>query len=293
MQVTIHPAEPSDVPTLVDLYDRAYHGGYSACFDRYGPASPQDFWWVQSEKPVYLVEINHKPYGLIIVGRMGRQLLVEEVVVHTPVVGRVGDAQAKTEEGVLKSVHEFLVKRFQEEHQDLLTLRCAETNAAVLNLVRRHDFTFANALVVATGAARRAAQLPEGYIVRRAAAADARPVARLQEETLHVPVRPGDLDNLWKQGETRVFLAEREKFPVGLAMAQVKDGVGRWTVGVREAHRGKGIGMVLAQEALQVFHAKHLISVTTYWALDPSAAGFVRSLNAQTERTYLYFEKRL
>jgi GNAT superfamily N-acetyltransferase len=293
MQVTIHPAEPSDVPTLVDLYDRAYHGGYSACFDRYGPASPQDFWWVQSEKPVYLVEIDRKPSGLIIVGRMGRQLLVEEVVVHPPAAGRDADGQAKVEEGVLKSVHDFLVKRFHEERQDLLTVRCVETNAMVLNMVRRHDFTFANALVVATGAARREARVPEGYSVRRAAAADARPVARLQEETLHVPVRPDDLDALWKQGETRVFLAEREKFPVGLGMAQVKDGVGRWTVGVREGHRGKGIGTVLAQEVLQSFHTKHLTPVTTYWALDPSAAGFVRSLDVHTERTYLYFEKRL
>jgi GNAT superfamily N-acetyltransferase len=289
MQVTISPADPSHVPTLVDLYDRAYHGGYSACFDRYGPASPQDFWWVQSEKPVYLLQINRKPHGVIIFGRIGRQMLVEEVLIHAT----VGDAEASAEDGILTAVHDFLMKRFHAEHQDVLTLRCAETNALVLNLVRRFDFTFANALVVATGATRREVQVPAGYTVRRAAQADARPVARLQEETLHVTVRPDEIDSLWKQGETRVFLAEREKFPVAFIVAQVKDAVGRWTVGVREAHRGKGLGTVLAQEALQFFHTKHLTPVATYWALDARSAGFVQSLDARTERTYLYFEKRI
>lgn len=293
MQVTITPAEPSHVPTLVDLYDRAYRGGYSACFDRYGPATPQDFWWVQSEKQVFLLEINRKPQGVIIFGRTGRQMLVEEVLIAAPVGGRGGDAEAKTRDSVLNAVHDFLVKRFHGEHQDLLTLRCAETNAEVLNLVRRYDFTFANALVVATGAAQKEARLPAGYTVRRAGQTDSQPVARLQEETLNVAALPDVLNRLWKQADTRVFLAEREKFPVGFLIAQVKDGVGRWTIGVREAHRGRGLGTALVQEALQFFSANHFTPMTTYWALDPQSAGFVRSLNARTERTYLYFEKHI
>lgn len=293
MQVTITPAELSHVPTLVDLYDRAYRGGYSACFDRYGPAAPQDFWWVQSEKQVFLLEINRKSQGVIVFGRTGRQMLVEEVLIAAPVGGRGGDAEVKTRDSVLNAVYDFLVKRFHGEHQDLLTLRCAETNAEVLNLVRRYDFTFANALVVVTGAAQKEARLPTGYTVRRAGQTDAQPVARLQEETLNVAVLPDVLHRLWKQADTRVFLAEREKFPVGFLIAQVKDGVGRWTVGVREAHRGRGLGTALVQEALQFFSANHFTPIATYWALDPQSAGFVRSLNARTERTYLYFEKRI
>ena len=293
MQVTIIPAEPSHVATLVDLYDRAYRGGYSACFDRYGPASPQDFWWVQSEKPVFLLEINRKPHGMIIFGRRGRQMVVEEVLIPAPLGGRAGDAEAKTLHSILNAVHDFVVKRFHGEHQDLLTLRCAETNAEVLNLVRRYDFTFANALVVATGAARKEARVPAGYTVRRAGQADSHAVVQLQEETLHVTVLPDVLNRLWKQADTRVLVAEREKFPVGFLIAQVKDGMGRWTVGVREAHRGKGLGTVLVQEALQFFSAKHFTPMTTYWALDAPSAAFARSLDARTERTYLYFEKRI
>jgi GNAT superfamily N-acetyltransferase len=207
--------------------------------------------------------------------------------------GREGNAEAKAVDSVLNTVHDFLVKRFHGEHQDLLTLRCAETNAEVLNLVRRYDFTFANALVVATGAARKEARPPAGYTVRRAGQADSRAVARLQEETLHVTVLPDVLNRLWKQPDTRVFLAEREKFPAGFLIAQVKDSVGRWTVGVREAHRGKRVGTVLIQEALQFFAASHVTPMTAYWALDVPAAGFARSLDARTERTYLYFEKRI
>lgn len=293
MRLTIRAAGPSDVPSLVEIYDGAYHGGYSACFDRYGPSSPQDFWWVQSEKPVYLVDLNQQPQGLIILGKVGRQMLVEELLVHTPDASREPARRAKLEEAALTQVHDFLIKRFQEERQDLVTLRCTETNPAGLLLARRFGFSFANALVVAAGAARRETLAPAGYAFRRASNADARNVARLHEETLNVRVRPEDLDSLLKHADTCVYLAEREQFPVGLALAQAKDGVGRWTVGVREAHRHKGLGLALAQETFQFFASKKLTPITTYWALDAEAARFVRSLDAKTERTYLYFEKRI
>src|SRR2546430_16629072 len=87
MRLTIRPAGPSDVPSLVEIYDRAYHGGYSACFDRYGPSTPQDFWWIQSEKPVYLIDLNQQRCGLIILGGAGRQWLVEGGLFHTPDAG--------------------------------------------------------------------------------------------------------------------------------------------------------------------------------------------------------------
>jgi len=293
MRLTIRPAGPSDVPSLVEIYDRAYHGGYSACFDRYGPSTPQDFWWIQSEKPVYLIDVNQLPCGLIILGRAGRQWLVEEVLVHTPDAGREQARRAKLEETVLNDVHDFVIRRFQEERQEMVRLRCTETNPVGLLLARRYEFSFANALVVASGAARRATSAPDGYAFRRASNADARSVARLHEETLNVRVRPEDLDHLLKHADTRVFLAEREQFPVGLALAQAKDGVGRWTVGVREAHRRKGLGLALTQETLQFFASKKLMPITTYWALDTETARFVRSLDAKTERAYLYFEKHI
>lgn len=285
MRLTIRPAAPSDVPTLVALYDHVYRGGYSACFDRYGPANPADFWWVQSEKPVYLLELDTKPAGLIILGKVRRQMLVEELVFGVPDGAR--------EDTVLRQLHDFIVERFQNERQDHLTLRCAETNASALSLVHRFGFAFANALVVAAGAARREATLPGGYLIRRGSPADAGGIARLHEDSLNVTVRSEDLDTLWKQADTRVFLAEREQFPVGLSLAQAKDGVGRWTVGVRDAHRRKGIGTALAQEALQFFAGKKLAPITTYWALDAPASQFVRGLGGRTERTYLYFEKRI
>lgn len=293
MRLAIRPASPSDVPNLVEIYDGAYHGGYSACFDRYGPATPQDFWWVQSEKAVFLLEVNQRAGGLIILGKVGRELLVEEFLLHAPTAGREPDGRVKLEESTISHAHEFLVKKFQEERQDHVTLRCVESNPAGLLLARRHGFSFANALVVASGAVRPQAAPPAGYAIRRASSVDARSVARLHDEALNTPVRPEDLDTLLKHSETRVFIAEREAFPVGLALAQAKDGVGRWTVGVRDAHRHKGLGRALAQEALQFFAAKHLTPVTTYWALDAAASRFARGLGVRTERTYLYLEKQI
>jgi len=242
---------------------------------------------------VFIIDLNQRPGGLIILGKVGRQLLVEEFLIHTPAASREPDGRGQLEETVVNRSHEFLVKKFQDERQDLVTLRCAETNPAGLLLARRHGFSFANALVVASGAVRGEAPAPAGYTIRRASQADARSVARLHEETLRVPVRSEDLHNLSKQSDMRVFLAEREAFPVGLALAQAKDGVGRWTVGVRDAHRHKGLGRALAQETLQFFAARKLAPITTYWALDTEAARFARSLEVRTERTYLYFEKRI
>src|SRR3989442_4531959 len=112
MRLTIRPAGPSDVPSLVEIYDRAYHGGYSACFDRYGPSTPQDFWWIQSEKPVYLIDLNQQPCGLIILGGAGRQWLVEEVLVHTPDAGRQPARRAKPEEAGLNDTAAIVIRRF-------------------------------------------------------------------------------------------------------------------------------------------------------------------------------------
>lgn len=293
MRLTIRPADPNDVALLVELYDQIYAGGYSACFDRYGPATPQDFWWVQSEKAVYLVEINGQPAGLVIVGNAGRRLLVEELLLRLSGDAKRSDAHERADGTVVRRLHDFLVKRFQEERQDQVALRCAELNAHALMLVHQFGFAFTNALIVAAGAARTECTVPSPYFIRRAAPADGRSIARLHEETLDVTVRGEDLDAIWKHSDARVFVAEREKFPVGLAIAQVKDGVGRWTVGVQEAHRRKGIGMALAQEALQFFHARKLTPITTYWALDMEAGRFVRRLGGKTERTYLYFEKTI
>ena len=295
-KLVFRPAEPADVAALVSLYDRHYRGGYSACFDRYGPATPQNFWWVQSEKSVTVVELNRHPVGLVILGRSGKRLLAEEVLL---------DAVPEGGDPPLRQLHDWLTARFQQERQDVLTMRCAEINAAVLAIARSFGFTFGNALLVATsgapggsgaagtGGAAGAGSAPEGYHIRRAVQTDGKHIARLHEETTGHALRSSDLNALWRQPDVRVMLAEREKFPVGLLIAQVRDGAGRWTIGVREGHRGRGIGRTLAHAAHQFFQAKRVPSVTTYWGTDVAAARFIRALGARTERTYLYFERAL
>lgn len=287
MRLTFRPADPNDVPGLVEIYDRAYQGGYSACFDRYGPATPQDFWWVQSEKSVAVVELNRRPAGLIIIGKVGRRLLAEEILLDALPDGSADSAR--------RQVHDFLVDHFQRAHQDRLTVRCAETNALALALAEQYRLGFANALVVAVGAGALRGDRPaaQGYAMRRAVQGDARNLARLHEETLGIAIRQQDLESVLRHQDARIFLVERENYPVAFAVAQGKDGVGRWTIGVRDAHRRRGIGMALAREALQFLQARKLAPVTTYWAMDAAAAAFVRSLGGRTERTYLYFEREI
>lgn len=285
MTLTFRPAQPADIPVLIELYDRHYQGGYSACFDRYGRATPQDFWWVQSEKSVTLVEENRTPAGFLIMGRDGGRVLAEELIVDRP-------RRREDEESTLRQLHDLLTRRFQEDRQERLMIRGDETNAVVLALARRFGFTLSNALIVATGGASEA-MTPEGYEVRRARPDETRQIARLHEETLHAPARPKDLEAMFKGGDTRVFIAERQRYAVAFILAQVRDGVGRWTAGVREPHRGKGIGSALVHHALRFFAARAVPPMTTYWALDAAAARFARALGAKTERTFLYLERPL
>jgi GNAT superfamily N-acetyltransferase len=285
--LTFRAAEPADTPLLIEFYERHYQGGYSACFDRYGHATPQDFWWVQSEKSVSLIEVNRKPVGFVIIGRSGKRLLVEETILEWHRSHRGDD-----EESVLRQLHEHLTGHFMRERQERLTVRGDEGNAVVLGMARRYGFAFSDALVVASGGVSQGAA-PGGYAVRRARPDEARHIARLHEDTVAVPARASDLDLMLKGGNARVFIAERDRYGVGFALAQVRDGVGRWTVGVREAHRGRGVGSALVHHALQFFAVKNVTPITTYWAIDASAARLTKSIGARTERTYLYVERLL
>jgi GNAT superfamily N-acetyltransferase len=283
--LAFRPAEPTDTPVLIDFHDRHYRGGYSACFDRYGRATPQDFWWVQSEKSVSLIEVNRRPAGFLIIGRSGKRVLAEEIILDRP-------QRREDEESILRQLHEHLTKRFQQDRQERLTVRGDESNAVVLAMAHRFKFTFANALVVASGGTS-SATTPEGYSVRRARPDEARHIARLHEETLAVPARAKDLEAMWRGGDARVFVAERQRYAVGFIVAQVRDGVGRWTVGVRDAHRGRGIGSALVRHAMEFFAARDVPSITTYWAIDAAAARFARTLGVKTERTFLYVDRLL
>lgn len=283
MKLTFRPATSADGAALVGLYDRHYQGGYSASFDRYGPAAPQDIWWVQSEKSVTVIEANRRPAGMVLLGTSGRRLLAEEVLF---------DPAAGSEPAAMDQVHTFLTRAFQQSRQDRLTVRCAESNAFALAMAARHAFAFAGMLLVATGGAVEGA-LPAGYAIRRAVAEDARTIERLHEETLGGSPWTQERDALWRGADVRVLLAERDHFPVGFAAVQVRDGMGRWSIGVREHHRRKGIGRALAHQALRFIQARRVPAVATYWGTDPAAAQFVRALGARTERTYLYLERRL
>lgn len=294
MLVAVRPAGATDVPFLVEFYDRAYRGGYSACFGKYGPIGPQDFWWVQSEKSVYLVEVNHQPAGMVILGMTSRRLLVEELLGEGLGMLRRSESLPGTDDAWLRRIYEFLVDQFHRARQDSMTIRTSETNALGLAVVRLFEFTFMNALIVGTvPAGPRPGAAPDGYVIRRAAREDEPELERLYQDCFPAPHSASDLGLTLQRPHTRAFVAERDHYRVGLALVEMKDRVGQWVVGVRSAHRRKGVGTALASTALQFVHAKKLVALTTYWVLDSAAAQFARSQGCVTERAYLYFAKRL
>ncbi|HEY3248080.1 MAG TPA: GNAT family N-acetyltransferase [bacterium] len=292
MLLNIRDASPQDVDFLVGTYEWAYRGGYSACFDRYGVIGPQDFWWVQAEKSVSVIEIDRSSAGLLIIGKDRRQLLVEELLVAGD--GHAG--RADRESGMLiPRLYGQLVEHFKRGRQDRILLRAAERNTVALDLAHRHQFTFVNALVVSAGAAAARPSIPEGYAIRRATADDERVVARLSDELLGESFassrRPSPRRK--RVGDVRTFLAERDRYVTGVALTHVEAGTGLWAVAVREAHRRKRIGAALAGAALQYLQHLGVKPVATYWALDPGAARLAQRLGATTERTYLYLQKSI
>lgn len=290
MLLKVREARPGDVDFLVGAYEQAYRGGYSACFDRYGAIGPQEFWWVQSEKSVAVVEIDRAPAGMLVIGRDRNQLLVEELFL---VGGGAARQPSRGDDSLIRRLYEHLLDPFKKARQDRILLRTTETNAVALSLAQRHEFTFVNALVVTVGAARRRMAVPGGYTIRRATPEDTRTIGRLSEDLLGVPMSAARRQKPKRELETRLFLAEHDRYVVGLAEAQIKDGIGWWTVGVRDTHRRKGLGAALADAALQFFASQRLKTVATYWALDAGAARLAQSLGCVTERTYLYLEKRI
>ncbi len=293
MQVSIRPAEVTDVALLVELYARAYEGGYSACFDRYGPIGPQEFWWVLAEKSVQLIEVNRQSVGMIVLGRQDGRLLIEELLGRPPAL-HSGDVRSDPGDAFLLRIHDFLVDRFQRARQDWMTLRSSETNPLALAFARRFDFTFANALLVVAVPAKIPRRSPPAeYALRRATPDDVDALGQLHQDCFNSELHPDDLRTSMRRAHTKASIAEREGYAVGFSMFETRVGFGRGVVGVRETHRQKGLGTALALEALQFVHDKGLVTIGTYWALDAAPSAFCQRLKCTIERTYLYFEKRL
>ncbi|MDR5684243.1 MAG: GNAT family N-acetyltransferase [Armatimonadota bacterium] len=292
MLVAIRPATADDVDVLVALYERIYGDGYSACFDRYGPVGPKDFWWVQSEKDVHVLEINRRPVGMIVFGRDRRRMLVEEVLGDTAgTTVRTGPLDP-TDEVLLRRIWQFVVDAFRSARQDSVLLRTHEANPLGLALVRRHELTFVNALrtVARTVTGKLAYEVPDGYALRRAVAGDDREIARIHHECYGERVRPEEIARWMKRPHTRTVVCERAGFTVGYAHGAQRDGIADLWVAVREAHRRKGIGSALACPVVNFLQGRGAARVN-HWGLDVPAFALLRRLGFVTERVHLYFER--
>ena len=303
MLLTLRPAQSGDADILLRVFDGVYHGGYSACFGRYGAIGPKDVWWIQSERDVIVLELNREPAGLVVLGRDKNRLLAEEVLLVPDAMRHAPTAQALRT--VVERVDAELTRRFQEARQDQLRIRTVERNPLGMLLVTAGRFTIADALVVSSldlPAAAAGAEpapdvgvVPEGYVVRRAfAGQDEEAVARLDEECLGGRAQRHDLEQHLGGRDARTFLATRDGYPVGFVIAAARESVGEWRLGVRETHRRRGVGTVLARTALAALGARgvHMV-VATHWAGDTVAEAFGSALGFTTERVYLYAERPL
>ncbi|MGQ0570614.1 MAG: hypothetical protein ACT4P5_13990 [Armatimonadota bacterium] len=290
MHFSVRSATAEDGATLVRLLDAAYSGGYSATFDRDGPLQPNDLWWVQSEKDVSVVEVDRRPNGLVVVGRLRGQWLVEEALLQG-----FGEFTGRTQEACVQRMGAHLTALFRRGRQSVLLLRTAETNAFGLALARSLHATLANALLVYRyhGARKPAAHAPEGYQVRRSAPADASAMGRLLREIVIERSRVEEIERALGSKGGRGYLAMKDRLLVGFAAVEVRAGRRDWLVGVRESHRRRGVGRALAASALGALYVRDVIPFATTWALDPVVGSFLRALGFAVERTYLYMEHRL
>jgi GNAT superfamily N-acetyltransferase len=290
MHLDVRAAVPADGATLVGVLDAAYGGGYSATFDRDGALQPNDLWWVQSEKDVAIIDVDHKPAGMVVVGHGHGQWLVEELLMPA-----FGETAARVRDAILDRMRAYLVERFRRGRQRALVVRAAETNAFGLALARRLEATLNDALLVYRyhGAKRPAAKAPDGYEIRRTTPADARVMARLVRDIIDDRDRVEDIDRTVASKDGRVFLATKEHVPVGFAVVETRSGRGDWLAGVRDSHRRHGVGRALAAGALGALSTRPAAPFATVWALDPAAGAFLRALGFRVERTFFYLEHLL
>ena len=290
MLLSVRPAVAEDATALTNLLDAAYDDGYLATFDRDGPLSPRDLWWVHSEKDVSAIEVDRRLTGLLVVGRGRGQWLVEEILLD----GFAG-LPARSQETLVSRVSAYLVQTFQRGRQQSLLLRAAETNAFGLTLAASLRATFANALLVFRyhGPKRPAVRPPDGYEIRRTGSEDAREVGRVVREVMPDRTRADEIQRVITSKDGRGYLAHRGALLVGFAAADVRPGRVDWAVGVRESHRRRGVGRSLGASVIASLHARGAVPYATAWALDPVAAPFLRALGFGVERTYLYLERPL
>ena len=288
MLLTVRQARTEDVPVLADLYDRAYRGGYSASFDRYGPIKPGDFWWVQTEKELLLLEVNHEPAGMVIIGRRDGALVAEEVIADL--------SAARDEQTFVQRLGAYLLAHFRRERAERLLLRTTETNPLGLSVARSLDLGFTNLLAVTTfrPRSRHVVRAPEGYAIRKAAPADMPELVRIYRECYPAAPEPAEVEDLIRRSEVRAWVTERDKYMVGFLLAEAHaGGFGDLIIGVREAHRRRGLGRALATPAMNFFHGKQIPAVGLYWGMDGLPQAYYRGLGFTTERVYLFFEKSI
>lgn len=290
MLVALRRATAADGTTLAACLDAAYAGGYLPTFDRDGPPSPQDVWFVHAEKEVSVVEVDRRPAGLLIVGRGRGQWLVEELLV--PAFAEWSSARR---ERLVARLAALLVAQFQGGHQGVVLLRAAEDNACALGVAHALQAAFTNALLVYRyrGPRRPAVVLPEGYQIRRAAPEDRRRLLRLAAEVLEDRVQAATVERVLAARDGRAFVAEREGLPVGVAVVEARPGRATGVVGVRETHRRRGVGRALAATALGALAGRSPVPYATAWALDPVPGAFLRRLGFGVERAFLYLERPL
>lgn len=290
MHLGIRPATTEDGTSLVRMLDAAYSGGYSATFDRDGPLQPNDLWWVGSEKSVSVIEVDRRPAGLLVIGRGGRQHLVEELLLD----GFSG-YPARTREPLVSRMGTHLVGLFQRERQRALLMRVAESNPFGFAVAHHLQATVADALLVYRyrGPKRPGGGPPEGYQIRRATSADGREAGRLAHEVVGDRYGAGEVERIIGSREGRAHIALKDTFFAGVAAFEVRQGRVSWFVAVRETHRRRGLGRALASAVIGSLHARGLSPYSTCWALDPVSGPFLRALGFAVERTYLYAERVL
>lgn len=206
-----------------------------------------------------------------------------------------GGLAPRSRETLVARLGEMVVQRFRQGRQSALLLRAVETNAFGLALAHGLHATFANALLVfrLRGSKRPPSAAPSGYQIRRATPDDARVAGRLVREIVEERSRADEVAHVLVAREDRGWLALRDALPVGFAALEIRPGRADWIVGVREPHRGRGIGRALASAAIGALLARNLAPFATAWALDPVAGSFLGALGFSVERTYLYVERPL
>ncbi|MFQ6088337.1 MAG: GNAT family N-acetyltransferase [Candidatus Methanofastidiosia archaeon] len=282
----IRKANLRDLNFLVEIYNKTYNGGYSLLFDYYGSVDENQFLKILKKKDFFVFANT----GFFVFGDEGR-LTLEECILQCKGIPSWNFEVCEEDEKHMEEVYEFVEEYFKEKNRDKIVLRTVENNPFSLLLAKKFKFQYSASLIISEKNLNKAFEVNvlKGYKLREYKDGDEYQFSEIHKKCFGEKISKKEFRKWIKKGKG--FVLEKGEV-VGFVIAEVRDGIGDWTISILKKHRGKGLGKALLYSAFNFFLESNVQKVfADYWAENFMALEFYRKHGFERKRIYIYFEK--